>query len=238
MRAAATGYDLAMTATVNGTELSRGTWSSRALLASARWSSVPRADVRLRPGDLLGSGTVGTGCLLEIRDETLGRYLEPGDTVSAGDRAPRRADRTGRAAPDAMTAAVDTLIARLADAERRLAEHAVAPVAAGPVGARSRRGRSAGRPARSGRTSPSSPPTGSRRRSASSSLPTNEPGPVRAREDRSGPHRGDRARPPHRSRRRSSSVSATRWPRSPTPLRSLARRGVDAPGHASRSAAR
>jgi fumarylacetoacetate (FAA) hydrolase len=40
------------------------------------------ADVRMRPGDLLGSGTVGTGCLLEIRDETLGRYLDPGDTVS------------------------------------------------------------------------------------------------------------------------------------------------------------
>jgi fumarylacetoacetate (FAA) hydrolase len=40
------------------------------------------ADVRLRPGDLLGSGTVGTGCLLEIRDETLGRYLEPGDSVT------------------------------------------------------------------------------------------------------------------------------------------------------------
>jgi fumarylacetoacetate (FAA) hydrolase len=38
-------------------------------------------DVRLRPGDLLGSGTVGGGCLLEIRDETLGRYLEPGDEV-------------------------------------------------------------------------------------------------------------------------------------------------------------
>ena len=40
------------------------------------------ADVRLRPGDLLGSGTVGGGCLLEIRDETLGRYLEPGDEVT------------------------------------------------------------------------------------------------------------------------------------------------------------
>ena len=26
------------------------------------------ADVRLRPGDLIGSGTVGTGCLLEVRD--------------------------------------------------------------------------------------------------------------------------------------------------------------------------
>ena len=40
------------------------------------------ADVRLRPGDLIGSGTVGTGCLLEIRDDTLGRYLEPGDEVT------------------------------------------------------------------------------------------------------------------------------------------------------------
>jgi fumarylacetoacetate (FAA) hydrolase len=39
------------------------------------------ADARLRPGDLLGSGTVGTGCLLEIKDDTLGRWLEPGDEV-------------------------------------------------------------------------------------------------------------------------------------------------------------
>jgi fumarylacetoacetate (FAA) hydrolase len=40
------------------------------------------ADVRLRPGDLIGSGTVGRGCLMEIREETLGRYLEPGDEVT------------------------------------------------------------------------------------------------------------------------------------------------------------
>jgi len=39
------------------------------------------ADVTLRAGDLLGSGTVGTGCLLEVKDATLGRYLEPGDVV-------------------------------------------------------------------------------------------------------------------------------------------------------------
>jgi fumarylacetoacetate (FAA) hydrolase len=39
------------------------------------------ADVTLRPGDLIGSGTVGTGCLLEVREQTLGRYLEPGDEV-------------------------------------------------------------------------------------------------------------------------------------------------------------
>lgn len=40
------------------------------------------ADVHLRPGELIGSGTVGTGCLLETREATLGRYLEPGDVVT------------------------------------------------------------------------------------------------------------------------------------------------------------
>jgi fumarylacetoacetate (FAA) hydrolase len=40
------------------------------------------ADVWLRPGDLLGSGTVGGGCLLEVKDERLGRWLEPGDVVT------------------------------------------------------------------------------------------------------------------------------------------------------------
>jgi 2-keto-4-pentenoate hydratase/2-oxohepta-3-ene-1,7-dioic acid hydratase in catechol pathway len=75
------GYDLAMTATVNGTELSRGTWSS-AHFSFGEMVERASADVRLRPGDLLGSGTVGTGCLLEIRDEVLERYLQPGDTVT------------------------------------------------------------------------------------------------------------------------------------------------------------
>ncbi len=74
------GFDLAMTVTVNGAETSRGQWSDifhgfGALIARAS------TDVTLRPGELLGSGTVGTGCLLEVRDETLGRYLEPGDEV-------------------------------------------------------------------------------------------------------------------------------------------------------------
>ncbi len=75
-----TGYDVAMTATVNGDELSRGTWSS-AHFSFGQMIERASADVWLRPGDLIGSGTVGTGCLLEIKDERLGRYLEPGDTV-------------------------------------------------------------------------------------------------------------------------------------------------------------
>ena len=75
------GYDLAMTASVNGQELSRGSWAS-AHFSFGEMLARASADVRLRPGDLVGSGTVGTGCLLEIRDEILKRYLEPGDAVT------------------------------------------------------------------------------------------------------------------------------------------------------------
>jgi len=77
----ATGYDLAMTATVNGTKLSRGSWSS-AHFAFGAMVERASADAILRPGDILGSGTVGTGCLLEVRDEILKRYLQPGDAVT------------------------------------------------------------------------------------------------------------------------------------------------------------
>ena len=79
-RRAATGFDLEMTATVNGVETSRGTWSS-IHFSFGQMLERASADVQLRPGDLLGSGTVGGGCLLEIREETIGRYLEPGDEV-------------------------------------------------------------------------------------------------------------------------------------------------------------
>jgi fumarylacetoacetate (FAA) hydrolase len=81
--AGATGPDLVMTATVNGTETSRGSWST-AHFSFGQMVARASADVRLRPGDLLGSGTVGTGCLLEIREATIGRYLEPGDEVVLG----------------------------------------------------------------------------------------------------------------------------------------------------------
>jgi fumarylacetoacetate (FAA) hydrolase len=74
-------YDLAMTATVNGQETTRGTWST-AQFSFGQMIERASADVRLRAGDLIGSGTVGTGCLLEIRDTTIGRYLQPGDEVT------------------------------------------------------------------------------------------------------------------------------------------------------------
>jgi fumarylacetoacetate (FAA) hydrolase len=75
-----TGYELEMRASVNGVVTSQGVWSS-AQFSFGQMIERASTDVRLRPGDLLGSGTVGGGCLLEIRDETLGRYLEPGDEV-------------------------------------------------------------------------------------------------------------------------------------------------------------
>ena len=75
------GYDLLMTAEVNGEQLSCGSWAS-VHFSFGEMLARASADVRLRPGDVIGSGTVGTGCLLEIKDERLGRYLEPGDRVA------------------------------------------------------------------------------------------------------------------------------------------------------------
>jgi fumarylacetoacetate (FAA) hydrolase len=70
-----------MTAEVNGTETSSGRWSD-AQFSFGEMVARAAADARLRPGDILGSGTVGSGCLLEVREATLGRYLQPGDEVS------------------------------------------------------------------------------------------------------------------------------------------------------------
>jgi fumarylacetoacetate (FAA) hydrolase len=72
-------YAAAMAARVNGEERSRGNfkdifWSFGQIIARASES------VMLYPGDVIGSGTVGTGCLLELtRGE--GPWLEPGDVV-------------------------------------------------------------------------------------------------------------------------------------------------------------
>lgn len=83
--------DLELTATVAGAdgkvvEVSRGSWSV-ARYSFGEMLARASADVHVRPGDILGSGTLGTGCLLEVKDATLGRWLEPGDLVTlAGDR--------------------------------------------------------------------------------------------------------------------------------------------------------
>jgi fumarylacetoacetate (FAA) hydrolase len=72
-------YDLEMRARVNGVERSRGNfkdiyWSFGDILAHASES------VTLLPGDVIGSGTVGTGCLLEIT-KAQGPWLQKGDLV-------------------------------------------------------------------------------------------------------------------------------------------------------------
>lgn len=81
----ATAPDLIATVTVAGAdgrsvEVSRGSWSV-ARYSFGQMLARACADVHVRPGELLASGTVGTGCLLEVKDQTLGRWLEPGDVV-------------------------------------------------------------------------------------------------------------------------------------------------------------
>jgi fumarylacetoacetate (FAA) hydrolase len=78
---AGSGYDLSATAIVNDTVIGRGRWSD---IHYSFGEMVERssADVRLVPGDLIGSGTVGSCCLLESREGSgFGRYLEPTDRV-------------------------------------------------------------------------------------------------------------------------------------------------------------
>ena len=71
------GSEAEMIARVNGEERSRG--NLRDLFH--RWDAIVAQAARntvLRPGDVLGSGTVGTGCILEHGDA---RWLERGDVV-------------------------------------------------------------------------------------------------------------------------------------------------------------
>ncbi len=72
-------YDLEMLGRINGVERSRGNfkdihWSFGEILARASQS------VTLMPGDVIGSGTVGTGCLLELT-KAKGPWLQAGDEV-------------------------------------------------------------------------------------------------------------------------------------------------------------
>lgn len=72
-------YDLRMMARVNGVEKSSGNWKD---LHYSFGEMIARAsqDTFLYPGDVIGSGTVGTGCLLELT-RAEGPWLQPGDVV-------------------------------------------------------------------------------------------------------------------------------------------------------------
>ena len=68
---------LEMLARVNGEERSRGNMGDM----YHSWEAIierAATNTRLVPGDVIGSGTVGTGCILEHGD---GRWLQPGDMV-------------------------------------------------------------------------------------------------------------------------------------------------------------
>ncbi len=72
--------NLAMSARINGKEFSRG----NAKAMHHPWPQViaqASRDAELFVGDLIGSGTVGSGCILELGPETTGGWLKPGDVV-------------------------------------------------------------------------------------------------------------------------------------------------------------
>jgi 2-keto-4-pentenoate hydratase/2-oxohepta-3-ene-1,7-dioic acid hydratase in catechol pathway len=74
------GFDLRMTARKNGQVISEGNWVD---IHYSFEEMIVRAsqEVTLFPGDVLGSGTVGTGCILEVRPENTDGWLQQGDVV-------------------------------------------------------------------------------------------------------------------------------------------------------------
>lgn len=72
-------YDMTMLARVDGKEISRGNFK-QIYYSFPQMIAYASRNVRLRPGDVLGSGTVGTGCLLEI-GTGVHPWFQPGETV-------------------------------------------------------------------------------------------------------------------------------------------------------------
>ncbi len=73
-------HDLRMTCTVNGKKVSEGnlkdmTWTFAQLVERASYGT------ELHPGEVIGSGTVGTGCFLELNGSKItdNQWLKPGD---------------------------------------------------------------------------------------------------------------------------------------------------------------
>jgi fumarylacetoacetate (FAA) hydrolase len=71
---------VAMTASINGRVVSQGNggtmyWTWPQLLAHAS------RNCKLVPGDVIGSGTVGGGCILELTPEVVGGWIQVGDLV-------------------------------------------------------------------------------------------------------------------------------------------------------------
>jgi len=77
-------YDLEMTCVINGKDVSKGnmkdmTWTFAQIIERASYG------VTLHPGDVIGSGTCGTGCFLELNGSKVydpAWWLKVGDTVT------------------------------------------------------------------------------------------------------------------------------------------------------------
>ena len=77
------GYDLAMTVTVNDRPYSSGNWSDLYWSFGQMLAYASRG-TDLRVGDIIGSGTVGSGCILElsrVHSSEQFPWLVPGDVV-------------------------------------------------------------------------------------------------------------------------------------------------------------
>lgn len=72
-------YNMTMLARVDGKEISRGNFNQTHYSFEQMIAYASR-NTRLRPGDVLGSGTVGTGCLLEIGTE-VHPWFQSGETI-------------------------------------------------------------------------------------------------------------------------------------------------------------
>lgn len=77
------GFALSMTAAVNGDQTSQGRWDIIDWDFADMIAYTSRG-TELRPGDVIGSGTVPTGCLFEhyaTHPESFRGWLQPGDEV-------------------------------------------------------------------------------------------------------------------------------------------------------------
>ena len=76
-----TKYDIPLTASVNGVKVSEDnfkniTWSFAEIIERASYGTP------LLPGDIIGSGTCGTGCFLELNgSKNEKQWLKDGDTI-------------------------------------------------------------------------------------------------------------------------------------------------------------
>jgi len=72
-------YDMTMLARVNGKEISRGNFK-QIYYSFPQMIAYASRNARIRVGDVIGSGTVGTGCLLEIGTE-VHPWFQRGDVI-------------------------------------------------------------------------------------------------------------------------------------------------------------